>query len=224
MDRKEFWGPPEPLDNAIQDAMRQLNAAAEKLSWLSATCMYQGHDVDETALQALEASERAALRTRTVVREYQRCFTVENEEGLLTMSAKVQGISVTTEDEVPKITIMGVLPSRWRRYREYIGEPLRLEIVKYIEETGWEKPLAEKTTLVVCHRYPNNLANTMIRDHDNVELKGIIDDVALLFLVDDSMAFCDRLFIAKPSDSYSTELFLVPSAKLPEWLKKHYSA
>lgn len=74
-------------------------------------------------------------------------------------------------------------------------------------------------TFIVCHNYKADLPEQLIRDHDNYEVKRIIDTVTPFCMPDDSVKYCDRFFTSKVSDYVSTEIWVIPTAKLGEWLR-----
>ena len=77
---------------------------------------------------------------------------------------------------------------------------------------------SEKQTVIICHNYRAEIPDSAVRDHDNYETKRIIDTVCRFCMPDDSIKYCDRYFISKPAENPRTELWVLPSAKLSEWL------
>lgn len=126
-----------------------------------------------------------------------------------------------TDKGYPYVKIPRLLPSRSAKNNgslDFIRAPLQSALNKYVEENGYPVKNNKKSILIIRHGYPSITPEYRCRDHDNYEVKGIIDDISSYFLVDDSIIYCDRLYLSKADDDFYTEIFIVPSCELNEWL------
>ena len=130
-----------------------------------------------------------------------------------------------TTEGYPFVKIPRLLPSRSAKTKgslDFVRYPLQLALTKYVEENGYPVKENKKKVIVIRHNYPSDMPEFRCRDHDNYEVKGIIDDIASYFLVDDSIIYCDRLYLSKPDDDFSTEIFIIPEPDLTNWLTKNF--
>ena len=156
-------------------------------------------------LQAGIDAELICLDLRSFLVDYH----LTAKEELFGEIADLQGYSVEERNGVFCIR-MPVLPlkERCRSDCSYVAIPLLYALKKY--GITHEIPRFDNAIVTVRHNYPNNLPVRYLRDHDNIEVKKVLDVIALYFLEDDNMAHCDLYYTAKPSDSYFTEIFIAP--------------
>ena len=64
----------------------------------------------------------------------------------------------------------------------------------------------EKARITICHCYPEDASPRKLRDCDNIEIKKLLDVLALYFLKDDNMACCEILHTSRPADEFKTEI------------------
>ena len=67
-----------------------------------------------------------------------------------------------------------------------------------------------RATIAVRHVYANNTPLGMIRDHDNIETKAMIDTIKSHFLPDDNGMFLNLFFTAGFGQRNGTEIVLLP--------------
>ena len=130
-----------------------------------------------------------------------------------------------TKEGYPYIKIPRLIPSRSAKNKgnlDFIRYPLQVALNKYVEKNGYPDKEREKRILIIRHGYPNNSPEYHCRDHDNYEVKGIIDDIASYFLVDDSIIYCDRLYLSKADNDFYTEIIIIPSKDLPKWICNNF--
>ena len=59
----------------------------------------------------------------------------------------------------------------------------------------------------------------VIRDHDNIEAKQVLDEVVAYFVVDDTGLLCSNLYTTSIGDFEHTEVYIIPKANFEKWLK-----
>ena len=57
-----------------------------------------------------------------------------------------------------------------------------------------------------------------MRDHDNIEVKSVIDAVAFFVLYDDGPLTCEHFYCSAAGDENRTEVFVVPRSDFVKWL------
>lgn len=156
-------------------------------------------------LQAADAAEVTCLQLRQML---VACLSTSKEK-LLDDISDAQGYSVEERNGVICIRTPALpLKKRYRSNCSYIAEPLMHILEQYNREHKIHRH--QNAIVTIRHNYPSDLPTRYIRDHDNIEVKKVLDVVSLFFLLEDNMAHCDLYYTAKPSDSYSTEIFIAP--------------
>ena len=74
--------------------------------------------------------------------------------------------------------------------------------------------------IVLRHVYDRGFPERQWRDHDNIEIKLVIDAAALYVLPDDGPKNCCHYYCSDADDSERTELYIVPREEFPMWLAK----
>lgn len=149
--------------------------------------------------------------------------TVQNEINNKLLEAH-EIIVKLTEDGYPYVKIPRLLPSRSAKNKgalDFVRAPLQAALSKYVEENGYPIKNRQRSVLIIRHGYPSDIPEFRCRDHDNYEVKGIVDDISSYFLADDSIIYCDRLYLSKADDSFYTEIFVIPSSDLNGWLRSN---
>ncbi len=86
----------------------------------------------------------------------------------------------------------------------FLIDPLMYYLQGYTNNNTYYK--FDKARITICHRFPENIPFRKIRDYDNIEVKKLLDVLALYFLKDDNMACCEVLHTTLPSDEFKTEI------------------
>ena len=60
-------------------------------------------------------------------------------------------------------------------------------------------------------------------DNDNLAIKSILDAIVPYVCIDDSIRYCDNLYISQPDRANFAEIFIVEKKKFSEWMKAHQS-
>ena len=64
--------------------------------------------------------------------------------------------------------------------------------------------------MVLRHVYDRSNPKRAWRDHDNVEVKAVIDAIALFVMEDDSSHICDHHYFSAEGDRDKTEVYVIP--------------
>jgi len=68
------------------------------------------------------------------------------------------------------------------------------------------------------HIYQRDRPERQYRDHDNIEVKAVIDVVALYVLFDDSPLRCSHYYCSAPGDDNRTEVLVIPQNEFGAWI------
>lgn len=132
-------------------------------------------------------------------------------------------ISVENCGDFFKITMPATLP----RYdivnsagmSKYIARPLYDALRKYNKDHKIEK--YKSAVMVVANLVDSEMYEGSIRDNDNYEYKGIVNNIAFWFLPDDGFKYCNMFTTTKLSDRSRTEIYVVPTEKFGDFYAQH---
>ena len=86
----------------------------------------------------------------------------------------------------------------------FITEPLMWCLQRYHETHPTHK--FDSARVTICHCYPRETPVRMVRDYVNIEVKKVIDILALFFLHDDNMGCCEILHTSCFQENCRTEI------------------
>ena len=134
-------------------------------------------------------------------------------------AAQVQGIVVEAAEDWHRIILPGLLPKRKSGSCAFITAPLTAALTEFTKA----RPVQRMRQAVVCfrHLYSSELPERLVRDHDNIEVKQVLDVIADQFLVDDNGLLCTNLYTSAVSDNEGTEIYVMPPECLGKWLDLH---
>lgn len=58
-------------------------------------------------------------------------------------------------------------------------------------------------------------------DNDNLAIKSILDAIVPYVCIDDSIRYCDNLYISQPDRANFAEIFVVEKKKFADWIEAH---
>ena len=165
----------------------------------------------QTALLA----ECIALRLRRLV------YDMDNrpKSDYLLAVANELGITVSEHDGIVEISVPCLLPKRSKRAADFIAGPLFATLDKFT--SGRQPPFVPFTHCVICitHVYDITIPTQgRIRDHDNVELKGIIDTINTFLLTDDAGNLCDMFYTSEFGETDYTRISIMEKNRFPAWV------
>ena len=170
---------------------------------------------------SMEAAIRGEYLTRKL-RELVFSTATVPSTNLLESAADAQGILVySKENGAVEITIPSLIPNRKKKSTDIITAPLYTKLNRFVDQ---QRLLKRFKDCVICitHVYNKDLlGNGRYRDHDNIELKGILDTINTFLLVDDSMAYCDIFTTHMVSDMDFTRITIMERNTFPEWILGH---
>jgi len=195
----------------VQNTIMQDIDEAEKLK------AYNGLSMD-----AATQGEYLALKLRELV--YISSVANAPRTVLFENVANKLGISVQKlKGEVIEITIPALLPNRQRKTTDFITTPLYVALEQFVLGGSLrppEQPFIRFKDCVICitHVYNGDFfGKGRYRDHDNVELKGIIDTINTFLLTDDNMVLCDIYTTHAISDKDCTLISIMQRDMFVDW-------
>lgn len=197
----------------IEDEIQRLNNTLFALK--TTDIKVYGKRYEELSTSAALRSERITCQLRNLV------FTISSsgKSDYLKQAADVQGIQISSSEQILTITLPGLLPKRKvRTNTAFLHEPLNLALQTYI----LEHPIQLYQNCVVCFSqiYDQNLSLHRVRDYDNLEFKQILDTIAAYVLVDDTGLLCDSYHTTELGTHDHTIVSIMDCEAFPGWIKK----
>ena len=172
-----------------------------------------------------QLSYGAAIRGENIIQKLRRLvYETTNIQKVeyLTDAANALGISVTENDRTVEIVLPCLIPKRKNKSNDFIADPLFGSLTQFI--CNRQQPFEKFEHCVICitHVYDKALmSRRRIRDHDNMEIKGIIDVINLFLLTDDTGGLCDIYSASEIADDDFTKITIVGKDMFPEWILRH---
>jgi len=137
-------------------------------------------------------------------------------------SAEQLGISVADrENGLIEIIIPCLLPHREKGDNGFITVPLIRVLDKFVDGSPKFKKF-EDCDICVTHIYDKAKTHmTHIRDHDNYELKKVMDVIGTFLLTSDSGRYCNTHIYTELSDASMTRIEIMPSEMFFSWIRGH---
>ena len=138
--------------------------------------------------------------------------SIVDKETLIAQVCTLHDIAVDERDGVVHITLPTLpLKKPDNANCAFITDPLMWCLQKYHEDHPPHK--FDSARISIYHCYPRDTPVRMVRDYDNVEVKKIIDILALYFLHDDNMGCCEVLHTSRFRDNCRTEITISSRSK-----------
>lgn len=199
------------IDRCIED-LKDLKEQLEGLKQIDP--MEQFEEYKEMTLAASMKAEAATIKTRGLVVE----STFYSKQEYYKRIAKTQGITITSEHGWIKIVMPFLLPSkRSKKYNcDLLIDPLDYALRAFAKEFPVKK--YEDCILAFRHIYTKEFPDRAIRDHDNIEIKKVIDVITSHLMVDDSGRFCSHFYTSAVGEKEVTEVYVMNKNGLKYWL------
>ena len=110
-----------------------------------------------------------------------------------------------------------LLPKKRKSSTDYIKEIMYASLERFF----MNRPVQRfgKCTIVFRHVYDRNNPLRAWRDHDNIEIKTVIDAIALFIMEDDSPHVCQHFYCSAEGNCDKTEVYVVPQDEFILWHK-----
>jgi len=124
-----------------------------------------------------------------------------------------------------KLVMESAVSPEKQKYTDYIYQPLFMAMETWCERQereGLEVPAYEEAVVCFCHIYDRGRPETMIRDHDNIEEKQVVDSLGTFFLRSDGGLYLDTYHASCMGNGDRTEVFLMEKGRFPDWIRDFY--
>ena len=174
---------------------------------------------NELSTNAAYQAERITERLRRII------YTTTNipKAEYLHNAAEHLSISVDrTQDGIVEIILPCLIPKRSKNSTNFIIDPLHVKLSEFTLENN----LGKFRECVVCfiNVYDKDLPERRVRDHDNIEMKSILDTINAYLLVDDGGLLCEFFCSSKLGDSDYTQIFIMHKDMFPKWVLRYENA
>jgi len=208
---------PSPFKREFERAEKQMEKMREISDLIKKKL--DGGDVQNANLAAFslaEASERLSLLTRRLPSYSGNPQAQKITEQIITENANVK-MGFTPEGWFG-VVMPVLLPKKNKGSTDYIREIMYLAMENFFRG----KPPVRYTDCIIIfrHIYRYDRPERQNRDHDNIEVKAVIDIIALYVLFDDSPLYCSHYYCSAPGDENRTEIFIVPKPEFESWFIK----
>jgi len=171
---------------------------------------YEGYR--ETALEIARNAERFTCKIRELVSD----TVIYNKKEFMIDLSKSQGITIDTEETWLKIVMPFLLPKRKiSQSCSFIKVPLSYALTDFVSK----RRIKRFDNCVVCFRNIYTMNGKIIRDHDNIESKKILDIITGYLLIDDTGLLCSNFYTTSIGESEQTEIYIIPKVDFEKWLK-----
>lgn len=179
------------------------------------------HEVDAAKLsQYLDKFERLIADENYSDLEYiAECFMCalrdimanakqESKKEILIKCADSMGITVQKKDGILEVTLPMILPTKAKAKAEYLFEPLffAMEDFSKCEDVF----INEKAMMCIEFIYDKNNKNIRRGDHDNKEVKQVIDAISSFVVPDDSDDYLSLCQISSEGEYNHTKVYIMP--------------
>jgi len=170
-------------------------------------------------------SHQAAIRCEFIAHKLRGLVyatTNTSKAEYMETAADCMEICVTKGDGgIVDITIPCLIPHRRKKQTGFITDPLYAALARFVSSHQQDSPFEHFTHCVICitHVYDKTLfGKGRKRDHDNIEIKGIIDAINTFLLTDDNESLCDIYNASELSDQDITRISVMKEDMFPKWV------
>ena len=136
------------------------------------------------------------------------------------LAAVEQGVSVTYRDGIFRVRLPRLLSKkRQKSSAAFLLPPLQTALDGFCKTHPF--PLYDRCVVCVEHVYDAALPHSQMRDYDNLQLKPVLDIVALYAMQDDSGLLCDLYQTSSLEFESCTRVTILPPEAFPHWLESH---
>lgn len=167
----------------------------------------------ETAKSAALLSERSTSQLRDFL--FTICGGMPQDYYL--QAAEMQGIRVDMTDGILSVRLPALLPKKTRTEGfKFLQPTLHAALQRHFNQPGF--PHFHECTVCIEHVYDRCLPLKAVRDYDNLEMKEVLDIIALYCMTDDTGALCDQFQTTRFADSSYTIISVMQKEKFSAWL------
>lgn len=132
----------------------------------------------------------------------------ESKKEILIKCADSMGITIQKKDDILEVTLPIILPTKAKAKAEYLFEPLFFAMENFAKSE--EVFINEKAMMCIEFVYDKNNKNIRRGDHDNKEVKQVIDAISSFVVPDDSDNYLSLCQISSEGEYNHTKVYVMP--------------
>ena len=143
----------------------------------------------------------------------------ESKKEILIKCADSMGITVQKKDGILEVTFPMILPTKAKAKAEYLFEPLFFAMENFSKSE--EVFINEKVMMCIEFIYDKNNKNIRRGDHDNKEVKQVIDAISSFVVPDDSDNYLSLCQISREGECNHTKVYVMPERCFGAFFSDH---
>lgn len=132
----------------------------------------------------------------------------ESKKEILIKCADSMGITIQKKDGILEVTLPMILPTKAKAKAEYLFEPLFYAMENFSKTEAVF--IKEKAMMCIEFIYDKNNKNIRRGDHDNKEVKQVIDAISSFVVPDDSDNYLSLCQISSEGEFNHTKVYVMP--------------
>ena len=170
-------------------------------------------------LRYIDKLERLIIDENYQDFEYMANVKQESKKEILIKCADSMGISIQKKDGILEVTLPMILPTKAKAKAEYLFEPLFFAMENFSKSE--EVFINEKA--MMCIEFVYDKSNKKIRrgDHDNKEVKQVIDAISSFVVPDDSDNYLSLCQISTEGEYNHTKVYVMPERRFGAFFLDH---
>ena len=156
---------------------------------------------------ACVSREMASVMTKIPVKE------------VMVKTAETMGITVEKKNDILVVNLPMILPTKAKTKAGYLFDPIFYAMQNASEQESFL--LKEKAMMCIEFIYDRSNKNIPRGDHDNKEVKQVIDAIANFVVPDDSDDYLSICQISTEGDYNHTKVYVMPEKDFGDFFLKH---
>ncbi len=143
----------------------------------------------------------------------------KSKKEMLLRCADGMGITVQKENGILKVTLPMILPTKAKSKAEYLFEPLFFAMEKASHRESFF--IEEKAMMCIKFVYDRNNKRIPRGDHDNKEVKQVIDAISAFVVADDSDEYLSLCMVSSEGEYNHTEVYVMPEKNFSDFFSAY---
>ena len=143
----------------------------------------------------------------------------ESKKEILIKCADSMGIIIQKKDGILEVTLPMILPTKAKAKAEFLFEPLFFAMQSFSEKESLF--IKEKAMMCIEFIYDKNNKNIPRGDHDNKEVKQVIDAISTFVVPDDSDNYLSLCQISTEGEYNHTKVYVMPERCFSDFFSDH---
>ena len=139
----------------------------------------------------------------------------ESRKEALVKCADSMGITVQKTNGVLEVTLPMIIPTKKKAKAEFLFEPLFVAMEKASSNESFF--INEKAMMCIEFIYDKNNKNIPRGDHDNKEVKQVIDAISAFVVPDDSDNYLSLCMVSSEGEYNHTKVYVMPEKDFGEF-------